>query len=71
VSPSAHLGKTLYMELTGRLLAIAGGIPDLMAPLRRREIYHWRLDGSYSLKNVIETGDGRPGNLEDAGRRAL
>jgi hypothetical protein len=26
---------------------------DLMVPFRRRDIYHWRMDGSYSLKNVL------------------
>ncbi len=36
-----------------RLLAIAEGMKDLMVPFRRREIYHWRMDGSYSLKNVL------------------
>ena len=36
-----------------RLLAIAEGVKDLMVPFRRREIYHWRMDGSYSLKNVL------------------
>ncbi|MGW8286362.1 MAG: DUF2779 domain-containing protein [Candidatus Deferrimicrobiaceae bacterium] len=36
-----------------RLLAIAEGMLDLMVPFRRRDIYHWRMDGSYSLKNVL------------------
>jgi hypothetical protein len=36
-----------------RLLAIAEGMQDLMVPFRRREIYHWRMGGSYSLKNVL------------------
>lgn len=36
-----------------RLLAIAEGMLDLMVPFRRREIYHWRMCGSYSLKNVL------------------
>jgi hypothetical protein len=36
-----------------RLLAIAEGVIDLMVPFRRREIYHWRMDGSYSLKSVL------------------
>jgi hypothetical protein len=36
-----------------RLLAIAEGMLDLMVPFRRREIYHWRMDGSYSLKSVL------------------
>jgi Domain of unknown function(DUF2779) len=36
-----------------RLLAIAEEMLDLMVPFRRREIYHWRMDGSYSLKSVL------------------
>jgi len=36
-----------------RLLAIADGMLDLMVPFRRREIYHWRMEGSYSLKSVL------------------
>jgi hypothetical protein len=36
-----------------RLLAVAEGMLDLMVPFRRRDIYHWRMDGSYSLKNVL------------------
>lgn len=36
-----------------RLLAIAEGMQDLMVPFRRRDIYHWRMDGSYSLKSVL------------------
>ena len=29
------------------------GMIDLMAPFRRRDIYHWRMNGSYSLKSVL------------------
>jgi hypothetical protein len=36
-----------------RLVAIAEGMIDLMVPFRRRDIYDWRMDGSYSLKNVL------------------
>jgi hypothetical protein len=36
-----------------RLLAIAEGMLDLMIPFRRRDIYDWRMEGSYSLKNVL------------------
>jgi len=36
-----------------RLLEIADGMLDLMVPFRRREIYDWRMEGSYSLKNVL------------------
>ena len=36
-----------------RLLEIAEGMVDLMVPFRRREIYDWRMEGSYSLKSVL------------------
>jgi len=36
-----------------RLLSIAEGMLDLMVPFRRRDIYHWRMGGSYSLKSVL------------------
>jgi hypothetical protein len=36
-----------------RLLAVIDGLVDLMEPFRRREIYHWRMAGSYSLKSVL------------------
>ena len=36
-----------------RLLAIAEGMHDLMVPFRRRDIYDWRMNGSYSLKSVL------------------
>ena len=26
---------------------------DLMEPFRRRDIYHWKMNGSYSLKSVL------------------
>jgi hypothetical protein len=42
-----------FPERRERLLAIAEGMLDLMVPFRRRDIYHWRMDGSYSLKNVL------------------
>lgn len=36
-----------------QLLAIAEGMLDLMVPFRRRDLYDWRMDGSYSLKSVL------------------
>ena len=36
-----------------RLNAIAEGMIDLMEPFKRRDIYHWRMNGSYSLKSVL------------------
>ncbi|NNF84739.1 MAG: DUF2779 domain-containing protein [Deltaproteobacteria bacterium] len=42
-----------FPKQTERLLEITEGMLDLMVPFRRRDIYHWRMDGSYSLKNVL------------------
>lgn len=36
-----------------RLNAVAEGMVDLMEPFRRRDIYHWKMGGSYSLKAVL------------------
>ena len=36
-----------------RLSAVIDGLVDLMEPFRRREIYHWKMAGSYSLKSVL------------------
>jgi hypothetical protein len=36
-----------------RLYAVIDGLVDLMEPFRRREIYHWMMSGSYSLKSVL------------------
>jgi len=38
-----------------RLSAIADDLVDLMEPFRRRDIYHWGMNGSYSLKAVLPT----------------
>jgi Domain of unknown function(DUF2779) len=40
-------------KIRKRLNALAGGIIDLMEPFKRRDIYHWRMNGSYSLKSVL------------------
>jgi hypothetical protein len=40
-------------ELRKRLNAVAEGMIDLMEPFKRRDIYHWRMNGSYSLKSVL------------------
>jgi hypothetical protein len=40
-------------KLRKRLIALAGRIIDLMEPFKRRDIYHWRMNGSYSLKSVL------------------
>jgi hypothetical protein len=47
-----ELGEA-FPGLRKRLKAVAEGMIDLMEPFRRRDIYHWRMDGSYSLKSVL------------------
>jgi hypothetical protein len=47
-----ELGESLP-GLRKRLNAVAEGMIDLMEPFRRRDIYHWRMNGSYSLKSVL------------------
>ncbi len=47
-----ELGEPLP-RLRKRLNAVAGGIVDLMEPFKRRDVYHWRMNGSYSLKSVL------------------
>jgi len=39
--------------LRKRLNAVIEGMIDLMGPFQRRDIYHWRMNGSYSLKSVL------------------
>jgi hypothetical protein len=47
-----ELGESLP-GLRKRLNAVAEGMIDLMEPFKRRDIYHWRMNGSYSLKSVL------------------
>jgi Domain of unknown function(DUF2779) len=47
-----ELGES-FPVLRKRLNAAAEGMIDLMEPFRRREIYHWKMNGSYSLKSVL------------------
>ncbi|MBW6502805.1 DUF2779 domain-containing protein [bacterium] len=47
-----ELGEFLPM-LRKRLNAVIAGMVDLMEPFKRRDIYHWRMNGSYSLKSVL------------------
>src|SRR5512143_228133 len=47
-----ELGETLP-ALRKRLKAVAEGMIDLMEPFKQRDIYHWRMNGSYSLKSVL------------------
>jgi hypothetical protein len=35
------------------ILAVIRNIRDLMAPFREKSVYHWKFDGSYSLKVVL------------------
>jgi hypothetical protein len=47
-----ELGEFLPV-LRKRLNAVIAGMVDLMEPFKRRDIYHWRMNGSYSLKSVL------------------
>jgi hypothetical protein len=47
-----ELGES-FPGLRKRLHAVEEGMIDLMEPFRRREIYHWKMNGSYSLKSVL------------------
>jgi len=47
-----ELGESIP-GLRKRLNAVSGGMIDLMEPFKRRDIYHWRMNGSYSLKNIL------------------
>jgi hypothetical protein len=42
-----------FPEYRKRLNDIIDNLVDLMEPFRRRDIYHWEMDGSYSLKAVL------------------
>jgi hypothetical protein len=47
-----ELGESIPV-LRKRLNAVSEGMIDLMEPFQRRDIYHWRMNGSYSLKSVL------------------
>lgn len=47
-----ELGEFLP-KLRKRLNAVTEGMIDLMEPFKRRDIYDWRMNGSYSLKSVL------------------
>jgi hypothetical protein len=47
-----ELGE-FHPKLRKRLNAVMEGMIDLMEPFKRRDIYHWRMNGSYSLKSVL------------------
>ncbi len=42
-----------FPKLRKRLGAVSDGMIDLMEPFKQRDIYHWRMNGSYSLKSVL------------------
>jgi hypothetical protein len=42
-----------FPEKSAEIIAIVENIIDLMAPFRDKSIYHWKLNGSYSIKNVL------------------
>jgi hypothetical protein len=52
--------KRILMELgqffpkhKKRITKWVGNIHDLMIPFRQRDVYHWKMKGSYSIKNVL------------------
>jgi len=47
-----ELGESIP-KLRKALNAVSEGMVDLMEPFKRRDIYHWRMNGSYSLKSVL------------------
>jgi hypothetical protein len=47
-----EMGESLP-KLRKRLNAGTEGMIDLMEPFKRRDIYDWRMNGSYSLKSVL------------------
>jgi len=40
-------------QYRGKIEKIMTNMRDLMAPFRRRDVYHWRMKGSYSQKEVL------------------
>jgi len=42
-----------FPEKNGELSSIIENIRDLMAPFRDKSVYHWKLNGSYSIKDVL------------------
>lgn len=42
-----------FPEYTAQIDRIIDNIRDLMVPFRNKDIYHWEMDGSYSLKYVL------------------
>jgi hypothetical protein len=47
-----EMGRSIP-ALRKRLNAISEGMIDLMEPFKRRDIYDWQMNGSYSLKSVL------------------
>jgi hypothetical protein len=42
-----------YPEKSAQIHAVIDNIRDLMVPFRDKSVYHWKFDGSYSLKVVL------------------
>ena len=42
-----------FSEQSAEISAVIENIRDLMVPFRDKSIYHWRFNGSYSIKNVL------------------
>jgi hypothetical protein len=47
-----ELGEA-FPKIRKRLNRVIDGMIDLMEPFKRRDIYDWRMNGSYSLKSVL------------------
>jgi len=55
----------LFPELAEALLQRVENVRDLMVPFRRRDVYRWRMNGSYSIKEVL------PAMVEDLDYKGL
>ncbi|MGA2228482.1 MAG: DUF2779 domain-containing protein, partial [Syntrophobacteraceae bacterium] len=42
-----------FQEKSAEINAVIENIRDLMAPFRDKSIYHWKFNGSYSIKHVL------------------
>ena len=42
-----------FPEKSTEISAVIENIRDLMVPFRDKSVYHWRFNGSYSIKNVL------------------
>jgi hypothetical protein len=45
--------KEAFPEHAAAIDGILGNMRDLMMPFKNRTVYHWRMNGSYSIKKVL------------------